>query len=179
MEIIKPPTDNLYKFLALVGIFLFSLMCFSANQRIEFALVETIRLEKESNVQQARMNALFLKIEERMAAKGEQKLTARLAMDVLGEKDFQELDQTLSDFETNKSVSTAIGVLAAPTMLLYAIVGIIGLVLASVGFILWYVRHQVYVDQKLRLDSQRISKGASERLGSEDELCFTSTAEFK
>ena len=188
MSIPTPPTDNLYKFLALSGLvlYLFSLSYpFIASKQLDREIdqvteeitvleIEVINFETEIKIFDKEIQSLAKDIED-LEALDDTLLTEEdreWRKKNMAEKKEQLLDLMMRTGEIGKRVALAEVKNERLKRLLtevrvIRILGVVGTCLggaiAIVGFMLWYFRVQIYLDRKLQKEAGIIDDSKKEK----------------
>lgn len=174
---IQPPTDNLYKFLAIFGLIIIITGTISANQSYSnwqnYLIDDEFKFAKNAEKSVLAFKTRMRILDQIGAIWIKSKKSKLEKVDI---ENFNELQKQLASPEINvplidtieRKKSQKMGkVLEDKAYLMFevAVLSIaIGTVLSAVGFYLWYSRVQVFLDAKLRAESQQEpSTGRNER----------------
>jgi len=154
---ISPPTDSLYKFIAIFGLVIFVWgITFPLQKSEEFELqrAEILTAVEESNNIGKRIQAKIVSLaEKRKSIAGDD--PERTDID----KQIKELRNQLIDSPLSINIDEKIEVLTVlkKSLVQFKILGwmsiCFGLVLIIIGFLLWYYKLQKHIDIKLQNDS--------------------------
>jgi hypothetical protein len=153
----KPPTDNLYKFLSIFGLVLIVTSGIALSESIDKgALIfdeELRQIESKStadfNFKQAldAKLALVTKTKDFGSAEFSKELTAI-------EEDIDRKRNTLSELHS-QIYKRSVAKIKLDILETIASAGLlVGILLSGVGFVLWYIRVQVFQDAKLRREAE-------------------------
>ena len=150
MELLKSPTDNLYKFVALSGVAVFALMLVLAHQTVSRTNEEHIRLTAKMDrhnwwfdITDARLQ----KLEAGLDTFTEEKLYKEL-----GDEKYNKLITDFSEMNADKERLKLLEWQMTVFPIIYAIIALVAVVVACGGFYLWYYRLQCFLDKKLEME---------------------------
>jgi hypothetical protein len=170
-----PPTDNLYKFLALTGLIITGISIIYPSIQLQEIQMQMVDVEIDSGSSESALKEL-----EAMVSNLEKRVSARELVFVLGKSrkeeasrsSSKELDTRIREFnnklqETKKLLDenakrTAENLRRSRKLKIrgqwlsilhaYSIIGTVsGLIMSGVGFTLWYRRVQVFLDKKAKM----------------------------
>ncbi|MGV3484471.1 MAG: hypothetical protein ACO1RT_08635 [Planctomycetaceae bacterium] len=162
MDLLKAPTDNLYKFIALSGMATFALMCVLIHRHTELAISRLLDQGSALLSTGAELETIQMKLK----AVAERPATLAQPSDA-------ELYKSLDDAEVGRLFASLAKAEALqdqfntyndfyPLFLeLYMTVAVLGLSIAALGFYLWYRHLQRHLDLKLAHEVSKLRQAPS------------------
>ncbi len=159
---ITPPTDSLYKFIAIAGLIILGWgVAYPWDKGIEYKLkvADTEAEVKKGKLRVDHLKSLYdsLKSEEAKIKSGPKNHDNDLMLTAIDVKKQKLYIDILESQQPSDDRIAVLNVLQE-ALTSYRIMGVVsiiaGLLLSVTGFLLWYIRIQKYVDEKVALDSK-------------------------
>jgi hypothetical protein len=150
---IKVPTDNLYKFMAVFGLVLIGL---SIYVFVRFVDVQVVRnVDANSRITKLRIgdDIADMRLEEAIRnAKVRESLGVKKSTGMNVKRDSSKIfyDKIMGEVQNDIEIMSYYDNLYGFYLTIVIVFSILGFVLMLTGFVLWYVKLQKYLDEKIR-----------------------------
>ncbi|RXK81641.1 hypothetical protein EST62_11890 [Chlorobaculum sp. 24CR] len=150
---IKVPTDNLYKFMAVFGLVLIGLSIYVFVRFVDVQMVRNVDANSRITKLKIKDDIALMRLDDAIRnAQRREALGAKKTKDISAKSDSSKIiyDKMMGEVQNDIEIMGYYDKLYSLYLTIVIIFGVLGFILMLTGFVLWYIKLQKYLDDKIR-----------------------------